>query len=60
MRVAVEAVLHPQLRRPRDDLQQRLGVAELQERILTSTLGATFAARQGPAAAVGVNDFWVG
>ena len=34
-------------RRRRDDLQQRLGVAEAQVRSLTSTLGATFTAQQG-------------
>ena len=34
------------LRRTRDDLQQRLGLAEAQVRSLTSTLSATFTAQQ--------------
>ena len=42
LRVEVEA-----LRRTRDDLQQRLGVAEAQVRSLTSTLSATYTAQQG-------------
>ena len=42
LRVEVEA-----LRRMGDDLHQRLGVAEAQVRSLTSTLSATFTARQG-------------
>ena len=34
-------------RRTRDDLRQRLGVAEAQVRSLTSTLSATYIAQQG-------------
>ena len=42
LRLEVEA-----LRSRGDDLQQRLGVAEAQMRILTSTLSASFTAQQG-------------
>ena len=42
LRVEVEA-----LRRTRDDLQRRPGVGEAQVRSLTSTLSATYTARQG-------------
>ena len=42
LRVEVEA-----LRRTRDDLQQRLGVAEAQVRSHSSTLSATYTAQHG-------------
>ena len=59
LRLEVEA-----LRRTRDDLQRRLGVAKAQVRSLTSTLSATYtASRQGcgvrVAVGVGFNDFLV-